>query len=57
LCMGTHFGMIGRARGGVAIDGGSVDEPSGLLVMDSAYNWIHEIRLGDYAYVDSLVFK
>ena len=45
------------SSGGVAIEGGSVDGPSGLLVMDSAYNWIHEIRLGDYAEVNSLAFK
>lgn len=45
------------SSGGIAIEGGSVDTPSGLLVMDSEYNWIHEIRLGDYTGVDFLAFK
>lgn len=45
------------SSGGVPIDGVGVDTPSGLLVMDSEYNWIHEIRLGDYAGVGFLAFK
>lgn len=45
------------SSGGIAIEGGSKDTPSGLLVMDKEYNWIHEIQLGDYAGVDFLAFK
>jgi hypothetical protein len=52
---GDYFCTL--SSGGIAIEGGHVDTPSGLLVMDEDLNWIHEIQLGEYAGVNFMAFR
>jgi len=52
---GDYFCTL--SSGGIAIEGGHVDIPSGLLVMDEDLNWIHEIQLGEYAGVNFMAFR